>query len=107
MGKSRQVDRPYAVYVSDDGWTWKVLKAYSADPHADYARWFCAVSSPYTHGSYDLGDTYVADILKYGRLAYRDPAIPKDELPVGGDAAANAAYAKQQAELERLMGWKD
>jgi hypothetical protein len=107
MGKSRPVDRPYAVYVSDDGWTWKVLKAYTTDPHVDYARWFCAVSSPYTQGSYDLGDTYVADVLQYGRLAYRDPTIPKDELPAGGTAEADAAYAKQHEQLEREMGWKD
>ena len=32
-----------------------------------YARWFCAVSSPMTHGSYDLGDVYVSDILGDGQ----------------------------------------
>jgi hypothetical protein len=107
MGKTRPVDRPYAVYVSDDGWTWKVLKAYSADPHVDYARWMCAVSSPYTQGSYDLGDTYVADVLQYGRLAYRDPDVPRDELPVGDSAAALEAYGELMERRDRGLGWKD
>lgn len=53
--------KPYEVWTNGQGWTWVVLKAYQApDKEAknDYARRFCAVGSPMTQGSYDLGDTY-------------------------------------------------
>ena len=48
---------------------WKVLKKYqNAENEAknDYARWFCAVKSDMTYGSFELGDTYVSDIKAYG-----------------------------------------
>ena len=67
--KTRSVDKPYEVWQSADGtWTWKVLKKYQTpEKEADNpnARWMCAVSSPMTHGSYDLGDTYVSDVVSY------------------------------------------
>ena len=65
FGKTRKVDEPYAVYRGHHGWEWRVLKTYqrpdkeAANP---YARWLVAAKSPYTHGSYDYGDTYVSDI---------------------------------------------
>lgn len=64
-GKTRKVDNPYlTLHVGD--WCWKILKAYqSTKGEADnkYARWFCAVSSPATFGSYDLGDVYIKDVV--------------------------------------------
>ena len=71
MGRSRKPDdKPYLTFVSpgDDGWTWRVLKAYARDDSKPFARWFCAVSSPMTHGGFDLGDTYVVDVVRYGIL---------------------------------------
>lgn len=65
-GKTRKVDKPYEVWGNSQGWTWKVLKKYQTptkEATNPYARWFCAVSSPFTHGSYDLGDVYVRDII--------------------------------------------
>jgi hypothetical protein len=64
--KRRTVDNPYEVWKSYDGrWTWKVLKKYQT-PEKEltnpYARWFCAVSSPFTEGYDDYGDVYVAEI---------------------------------------------
>ena len=47
----------------------RVLKKYqNAENEAknEYARWFCAVKSDMTYGSFELGDTYVADIKAYG-----------------------------------------
>lgn len=81
MGKARPVSNPYLVYTNDSGWTWKVLKAYAADPNKPYARWFTAVSSPFTYGGYDMGDTYVADVVGYGHLTYRDPDVPLTAVP--------------------------
>jgi hypothetical protein len=62
-GKTRDVNNPYEVWMSRDGrWTWRVLKKWQIDDNKEYARWFCAVKSPYTHGSYDMGDVYVSEI---------------------------------------------
>ena len=65
--KTRPVSEPYEVWQSSDGWTWKVLKKWQIDDNKPYARWFCAVSSPYTDGGYDLGDVYVSDVTQYAR----------------------------------------
>lgn len=64
FGKSRQITEPYATFRAGD-WEWKVLKIYKspAATLADhYARALCAVSSPMTHGGFDLGDVYAREI---------------------------------------------
>jgi len=65
-GKTRPVSNPYEVWECEGaGWTWKVLKKYqtpSKEIDNPLARWLCAVSSPMTGGSIDMGDTYVTDI---------------------------------------------
>lgn len=63
MLKTRTLDNPYEVYVNQLGWEWRVLKKYQADDRKPYARWFCAVRSPYTFGSWDYGDTYAQEVL--------------------------------------------
>lgn len=66
--KTRDVNDPYEVYRNASGWEWRVLKKYQTpekEASNQYARWFCAVKSPMTMGSYDMGDTYVSDIIKY------------------------------------------
>lgn len=64
--KSRNVDNPYEVWVSKDGtWEWRVLKKWQADDNKPYARWFCAVRSPFTYGDWEYGDTYVTEIKEY------------------------------------------
>ena len=65
--KTRPVDNPYEVWVNGD-WTWKVLKKYQTpkrEAQNPYARWLCAVSSPYTYGSYEMGDVYVKEITNH------------------------------------------
>lgn len=69
-GKSRDVKNPYATYEAG-GWTWKVLKLnVRPDKVASnqYASAFMAVSSPYTFGGHDMGDTYLRDIPRYAVL---------------------------------------
>jgi hypothetical protein len=64
-GKTRKVEDPYEIWIAVGGWEWRVLKKYqSPEKEAEnpYARWFCAVKSPYTYGSFDMGDVYVSDI---------------------------------------------
>lgn len=65
-GKTRPESKPYEVWENKAaGWEWRVLKKYqSPDKEAgnQYARWFCAVKSPFTYGQFELGDVYVREI---------------------------------------------
>jgi hypothetical protein len=62
FAKARQKEKPYAIFKSPSGeWEWRVLKTYKrpdTEAKDPFARWFCAVKSPHTYGSYELGDTY-------------------------------------------------
>lgn len=68
--KTRPVEEPYEVYRSRDGtWEWRVLKKYQTpenEARNEYARWFVAVRSPMTYGSWEYGDEYVRNVLQYG-----------------------------------------
>lgn len=76
FGKSRPVDKPYAIYRAGD-MVWHVCKTYKApeseakDPHA---RWFVWAKSPMTWGSFEGGDTYAREVKRYGRLVAADAA---------------------------------
>jgi hypothetical protein len=68
FSKQRLTENPYEIWISSDGkWTWRVLKKYQIDDNKPFARWFCAVKSPYTFGSFDLGDVYVQEIKQNAR----------------------------------------
>lgn len=63
-GKMRDQNNPYEVWQGG-GWTWRVLKKYqkpSLEAENPYARWFCAVCSPFSYGEFELGDVYVKEI---------------------------------------------
>ena len=64
-GKTRKIENPYEIWTNDSGWEWRVLKKHQVDDNKPFARWFCAVKSPFTFGSYDYGDVYVSDIKEY------------------------------------------
>jgi hypothetical protein len=72
MKKTRPQDNPYEVWRAGD-WEWKVLKKYSKDDSDEFARAFCAVTSPHTYGLADLGDTYVRDYESVARLVAVNP----------------------------------
>jgi hypothetical protein len=81
MGKARKVENPYII-ITDGSWEWRVLKAYSADPDKQYARWFCAVKSPFTYGGWDMGDTYIEDVVRGGGyITHLDESVPESALP--------------------------
>lgn len=61
MAKTRPLEDPYEVWIRGD-WEWRVLKKWQADDNKQYARWYCAVKSPYTYGSYEYGDVYVSEV---------------------------------------------
>lgn len=69
QAKMRTIDNPYEVWKSFDGWEWRVLKKWQADDDKDFARWFCAVKSPFTFGDFEYGDVYVKEIKMH---AYKD-----------------------------------
>lgn len=85
MSKSRPMTyggkkpNPYLRFEAS-GWRWDVLKSYQGDNGKQYARWFAEVTSPYTFGSTDVGDTYVAEIVQNGVLVYADPSIDLEAL---------------------------
>lgn len=65
----RKVNEPYEIYKNDYGWEWRVLKKYQSpdkETGNPFARWMVAVKSPMTFGSYDMGDTYIQDIIGSG-----------------------------------------
>ena len=68
--KTVSVDEPYEIYVNDmAGFEWRVLKKYQNEENEaknPYARWYCAVKSPYTYDSWEYGDVYAQDVVKYG-----------------------------------------
>ena len=60
--KERKKEDPYEIWQNASGWEWRVLKKWQADDNKPYARWFCAVKSPFTFGCYEYGDVYVNEI---------------------------------------------
>jgi hypothetical protein len=69
--KTRDVEHPYETWCSPDGtWEWRVLKKWQSEEREatnPCARWFCAVKSPFTFGSWEYGDTYVKDVKSQAR----------------------------------------
>ncbi len=68
-GKTRDVNKPYAVYQDDNypEWEWRVLKHYQTPEKEKtnlFARVFCAVKSPFTFDEWEYGDTYISNIGK-------------------------------------------
>lgn len=69
-GKTRKVEEPYEIWEGSNGFEYRVLKKYQSEEKEKanpYARWFLATKSPYTYGSYELGDGYVKDVTSHAR----------------------------------------
>ena len=72
FAKTRDIENPYATYRVDNPdngmyFEWRVLKAWqtrASEKKKPYGRWFCAVKSPMTYGSWEMGDVYANDILE-------------------------------------------
>jgi len=67
MGKTRSVQKPYAIFKGHGpfGQTeMRLLKAWQTpakEATNPYARWMVAAKSDMTHGSYDIGDSYIRE----------------------------------------------
>jgi len=76
LGKSRPQANPYAIFkgYGPFGETeMRLLKTYSTpvnEAKNQYARWFVAVKTPMTYGSYDMGDSYIRDAIYGLKLTY-------------------------------------
>ena len=69
--KTRPVEDPYAIYTNERrGWEWRILatRKMPENEGSPFAIWYVAAKSPYTHGSWEYGDTYKAEILQNGVL---------------------------------------
>jgi hypothetical protein len=70
LRKTANMATPHATYVAGT-WTWKVLKVNQPkkSPHREqYATWFVAAKSPNTFGSWEMGDTYAQEVIRFGQL---------------------------------------
>ena len=68
-GKTRKIEDPYETWKGPAGFEWRVLKKYQKpelEAKNPYARWYCAVKSNMTYGSFEYGDVYVSEIKDNG-----------------------------------------
>ena len=83
LGKSRTKDRPYAIWQGFGAFgdtEVRLLKTYqipSNEQKNQYARWFVAVRSDHTYGSFDMGDSYIRDLLEGMTLKQADPLFDR------------------------------
>ena len=78
-GKTRSKDDPYEIWRGPANFEWRVLKKYQNvenEAKNEYARWFCAVKSPMTWGSWEYGDVYVKEIKDMARQIERPAGRP-------------------------------
>ena len=76
FAKARSTMKPYAIYRCGD-LTWHIVKTYkqpSSEAKDPYARWLVAAKSDATFGSFEGGDTYAAEVQRYGALVAAEPA---------------------------------
>lgn len=79
-GKSRNQDNPYAQWTDPlTGWEFKLLKSYQVDNNKEYGRWFMAVKSENTFGTWELGDGYVAEYRRGLNRAINAGLLKVDE----------------------------
>jgi hypothetical protein len=51
FAKTRKLHEPYAIFINNQGWQWRVLKTYkqpSSEAKDKFARWYVAAVSPMT-----------------------------------------------------------
>jgi len=104
-GKRREVTKPYAIYKDASGTIeTRVLKTYQTPINEkkrvtkdgqNVARWHVATKSPFTHGSWEYGDSYIDSAIKGMSLVYGDECFTEDYARDHGEQGrAVAAYRK-------------
>jgi hypothetical protein len=76
LSKARDKSNPWAVFRGQSHFgqtTVKLLKTYQKPVKEilnEHARWQVAVKSDYTFGGYDIGDSYLRDVVRGLRLTH-------------------------------------
>jgi len=79
LGRSRTKENPYAIWQGFGAFgdtEVRLLKTYqkpSNESKNPYARWFVAVRSDHTYGSFDMGDSYISEVTQGMTLKQADP----------------------------------
>jgi hypothetical protein len=50
FAKTRKLHEPYAIFINNQGWQWRILKTYkqpSSEAKDKFARWYVAATSPH------------------------------------------------------------
>ena len=105
--KSRKPDNPYLIICDyRSAWVYRVLKFWQADGRKEYGRAFCAVASPMTYGSDDLGDVYVADLrtqVRRGAAVFSDDLDPDQIATLLGVTALDLPHVRPLADFENPL----
>jgi hypothetical protein len=76
LGKSRTMENPYATFEGDGPFgdtTLHLLKTYQKPENElknQYGRWFVAVKTDHTFGSFDMGDNYISEVVSGLKLTF-------------------------------------
>ena len=79
LGRSRTKENPYAIWQGFGAFgdtEVRLLKTYQKHDREQknpYAKWFVAVRSDHTYGSFDRGDSYIREVLQNMTLKQADP----------------------------------
>ena len=78
LGKSRNIQKPYAIWKGQGPFgntEMCLIKTYQVPANEaknQYAKWMVAVKSDMTHGSYDMGDSYIKEATYGLTLTWAD-----------------------------------
>lgn len=74
LRKTATQDAPHATFEAGS-WVWKVLKVNqpAKSPRERFSTWMVAAKSEFTFGSYEMGDTYAHEVLRFGALTQSTP----------------------------------
>lgn len=82
-------DKPIEIWEDHRaGWTWKVWKFYKRGTYLEqrektiadqYGRVLVSAQSPFTHGGWEMGDSYYNDIRKDARLVSVDEDLRRED----------------------------
>ena len=82
-------DKPIEIWEDvRAGWKWKVWKFYKRGTYLEqrektiadkYGRVLVSAQSPFTHGGWEMGDSYYNDIRQNARLVYTCDTVTRVE----------------------------
>jgi len=110
LGKSRPQDKPYAIFkgYGPFGETeMRLLKTYQRpdkEKTNKYARWFVAVKSDMTYGSFELGDSYISEATYGLTLTWADPLYKEQYWDSNYTKVDTETFTQEDADLLQQLG---